>query len=417
MKFMKKAFLVLVISSVIFSGNGASFGRQIIQFSDVPTTAWYIDDLQHILQDPRNIFSGYPDGTFKPADTLTVDMFIKLIVTVMGHDVKNGADYWASTYIEKAIDEGYVVPSEDYLFNGKTPDDPYAGYRRPITRGDMAMVTGRALDKMTDDKEYRDPLAVSSLIKDYSSIQNYKKWNVVKCYDLGILTGFPDGEFKPDNILSRAEAVAVIRRLIDPQARKKAELPPAAVPSPTPVPVEELNRPEKKDLGNGIVEVEGVRFNPETDIVNKSNGAMGILKAEEFVQVALKYLKFYEHEGKARVRGYIPELPEGYEWDIAIAYEPIKQDDRGYYGGTYFTKSGFAPDQTLPKPGSTFDKSLYTNKENIKSLYLVFEVYTHDKASGGNLYISLTLERYSRYDSTGGHSLVDKFDKRGFIEW
>lgn len=416
MKSVKKAFIVFVICSFIFSGNGVYAEKQ-IRFPDVPSTAWYIEDLQYILQDTRNIFSGYPDGTFRPSDTLTVDMFIKLIVTVMGHDVKNGTDYWASTYIEKAIEEGYVVPSEDYMFSMKTPDDPYAGYRKPISRGDMAMVTGRALDKITDAGEYRDPLAVSSLIKDYSSIQNYKKWNVVKCYDLGILTGFPDGEFKPDNLLSRAEAIAVIRRLIDPSARKKAELPVVAVPSPTPIPVESLNRPEKKDLGNGVVEVEGVRFDPKTDIVNKSNGAMGILKAEEFVHVVLQYLKFYEHEGKARVRGYIPELPEGYEWEIAIAYEPVEQDDRGYYGGTYFTKGGLAPEQTLPRPGNSFDKPLYMSKENIKSLFLTVEILTHEKSSGGNFYISLTLERYSRYDSVGGHSFVDKLDIRGFIEW
>lgn len=417
MYFMKKAFLVMIISSVIFSGNGASIGMQMIQFPDVPPTAWYIDDLQHILQDPRNIFSGYPDGTFKPDDTLTVDMFIKLIVTVMGHDVKNGSDYWASTYIEKAIAEGYVIPSEDYLFNVKTPDDPYAGYRRPINRGDMALVTGRALDKITDDEEYRDPLAVSTMIKDYSNIQNYKKWNVVKCYDLGILTGFPDGEFKPDNILSRAEAVAVIRRLIDPQARKKAELPPVAIPSPTPAPVRELNRPEKKDLGNGIVEVEGVRFDPETDVVNKSNGAMGILKAEEFVQVALKYLKFYEYEGKARVRGYIPELPEGYEWLYAIHVNVKELDDRGYYGGVYTTEKNEQPEYKLPGCESSFDMPLYTTKENIKAIVLICEIKSLKQMSGGYFWISFTEGSYSVDDTYGGFDRETVFDVRGFNEW
>ena len=86
----------------------------------------------------------------------------------------------------------------------------------------MALIAGRALDDITDNSDYRDPVAVSSLIKDYQDISHYQKWNVVKCYDLGILTGFPDGEFKPDNILTRAEAVAVIRRLIDPSARKRS---------------------------------------------------------------------------------------------------------------------------------------------------------------------------------------------------
>jgi hypothetical protein len=335
----------------------------------------------------------------------------------MGHKVENGKEYWASTYIQKAIEEGYVDPSSDSWLMRKMPDDQYYGYKQPIRRVDMAQITGRALDKIADESEYRDPLAVCELIKDYNGIYPGYKTNVVKCYDLGILTGFPDGEFKPNNILTRAEAVAVIRRLIDRSARKRAELPVFPNPSPTPIPVAELNRPEKKDLGNGVVEVEGVKFDPETDIVNKSTNAMGILKAEEFVGVFLEYLKFYEHNGKARVRGYIPELPEGYEWDLAIRTAIINPDDRGLSGIGFFTEKGLSPEQTLPEPGKTFDMSLYTNKENIKSIYINFEVITTYGASGGNFYISLNLKKYSRYDEVGGHSLVEVFDPRGFVEW
>jgi hypothetical protein len=388
-----------------------------VNFPDVPKNAWYFEDLQYILSDTRKIFSGYPDGTFKPNDTLTADMYIKLIVTVMGHKVENGKEYWASTYIQKAIEEGYIIPSVDTILVQGRIEDKYYYYKMPITREDMAQITGRALDKIVEDSEYRDPLAVCELIKDYRSIPVTYKTNVVKCYDLGILTGFPDGEFKPNNILTRAEAVAVIRRLIDRSARKRAELPVFPNPSPTPIPVAELNRPEKKDLGNGVVVVEGVKFDPETDIVNKSTNAMGILKAEEFVGVFLEYLKFYEHNGKARVRGYIPELPEGYEWDIAINTTIIEPDDRGLGGIGLYTEKGLSPEQTLPEPGKTFDMSLYTNKENIKSIYMNFEVITTYGASGGNFYISLNLKKYSRYDEVGGHSLVEVFDPRGFVEW
>lgn len=281
----------------------------------------------------------------------------------------------------------------------------------------MAQIAGRALDKTTSDSDYRDPLTVSLLINDYMKISQSSKTNVVKCYDLGILIGFPDGEFKPDNILTRAEAVAVIRRIINKPARKRPELPAVANPSPTPIPVAELNRPEKKDLGNGVVEVEGVSFDPETDIVNKSTKAMGILKAEEFVDVFLQHLKFYEHDGKARVRGYIPELPEGYEWSIAIQMSLDGPDDRGLSGIGLFTKSGFSPEQTLPKPGNPFDRSLYTSKEKIKSISIILEVRTPRNARGGNFYISPTLKKYSRYDSIGGHSLVEEFEPRGFFDW
>ena len=421
---MKGKLKVLVKVSVlvlVFMMTTVSGASEDAKFPDVPGSAWYMDDLQHILKDSRKIFSGYPDGTFKPDDTLTVDMYIKLIVTVMGHTVENGKEYWASTYIEKAMEEGYIDPDEDlftkaFRYNENDSKDLYAGYKTPITRDDMAQITGRALDKITNESEYRDLLAVSGLIKDYLSIPNSNCMNIVKCYDLGIITGYPDGEFKPDNILTRAEAVAVIRRMIDRSARKIMPLPVFANPSPTPIPVEQFNRPEKKDLGNGVVEVEGVKFDPATDIVN-SYGAMEIIKAEEFVGVALEYLTFYEHEGKARVRGYVPELPEGYEWDMSIQYNVIEPDDRGFWGVSLFTVKGFSPEQTLPKAGSSFDRSLYTNKENIDAIYLIFEILSSEKSIGGNFYISLTLKKYSRYDRYGRHSYVDTLDPRGFIKW
>jgi hypothetical protein len=387
-----------------------------LHFSDVRSDDWFIDDLKYILNYGEGIFSGYPDGTFRPADTLTMDMYIKLIVTAMGHSVENGKEYWASTYIEKAIDEGYVVPDNDIRYMPEMLEDQYYAYKQPINRGEMAMFTARALSKVTKQEEFRDPLVVSTLIKDYKSIPNSKKTGVVKCYDLGIITGYPDGEFKADNILTRAEAVAVIRRVLDPSARKKISLPPVANPSPTPAPVSELERPEKKELGGGVVEVEGIRFDPETDVWG--NGAMKIMKAEEFVQVALKYLRFYEHEGKARVKGYVPELPEGFEWDIAIVYEPKEQDDRGYWGGAYLTKIGFSPEQTLPSPGNSFDKPLYTNKENIKELVLICEIKLEKtNFDGGRLIISFTANEYSRYDSVGGNSIDIPLDAEVFFEW
>lgn len=405
-----------ILSGNIPSGIVAA-AEEVFTFHDVTKSSWYYEDLQYILRDERQIFSGYPDGTFRPNETLTVDMYIKLIVTVMGYEVENGKEYWASTYIDKAIEEGLIIPWLDTRLTFKSKDDPYAGYKRPINRGDMALIAGRAFDNIIDSNVYRDPIAVSSLIKDYHNISPLLKSSVVKFYDLGILTGYPDGEFKADNILTRAEAVAVIRRIIDPSARKRVDLPIAANPSPTPIPVNELNRPAKKDLGNGVVEVEGIRFDPATDIVNPSNGAMGILKAEEFVGVALEYLTFYEHEGKARVRGYIPELPDGYEWLFAIHCTIDGPDDRGLGSGTISNDPEAVPEKRLPGPGKTFDMPLYTKKENILSLGLVCEIKNMNNYDGGTIVIYFTEKRYSRYDSEGGHSLVDAFDTRGFFEW
>lgn len=422
MKRRMRTIARVMVFVLLFMMNTVSGAAKTAKFPDVPDTAWYMDDLQYILKDTRKIFSGYPDGSFKPNDTLTVDMFIKLIVTVMGHQVENGKEYWASTYIEKAMEEGYIVEhsyghKSEISFNTYDKNDPYAGYKKPISRQEMAFLIGKALDKTTDESAYRDLLAVIGLIKDYRSIPGFYCMNIVKCYDLGIITGYPDGEFKPYNILTRAEAVAVIRRLLDPSARKRMPLPVVANPSPTPIPVAQLNRPAKKDLGNGVVEVEGVSFDPAQNIINKQNGAMHILKAQEYLGVFLEYLTFYEYEGKARVKGYIPELPENYYWSLSIGTGVKEPDDRGYYGQDYYTYEPFSPEQELPNQGHTFDKPLYTNKENLTVLVIVCEIRTPKESSGSRFWISLTKEEFSMSDEYGGFSGRYPFDSRGFFEW
>lgn len=125
-----------------------------LPFSDVLSNDWFVDDLKYILDYGGGIFSGYPDGTFRPADTLTMDMYIKLIVTAMGHSVQNGKEYWASTFIEKAIEEGYVVPDEDIKQTPEMLEDPYYAYRQPINRGEMAQFTARALSRITKQEEF-----------------------------------------------------------------------------------------------------------------------------------------------------------------------------------------------------------------------------------------------------------------------
>lgn len=419
-KAMRKMIFCLVMLLVITMpapGGIAAAAAAPISFSDVPSTAWYLEDLQYLLENADHIFSGYPDGTFRPNEPLTIDMFIKLTVTALGEDPETGGDYWASTYIRKAFEKSLVRSSDGFPDPAENLPKSYEPYKKPITRETMALITGRALDYIAEETPYRDPLQFSSLMLDYNKISSHAKSNVIKCYDLGILTGFPDGEFKPQNRLTRAEAVSVIRRLIDPGSRKAVAVNPAPNPSPTPIPVTNFSRPEKKDLGKGIFEVEGIRIDPSLDYIRNSGGVMSILKAEEFVDVALKSLRFYEFNGKARMRGYIPQLPDGYIWSFNMECGVKQPNDRGVYGGIYTSEEEEQPEYRLPPAGNAFDVSLYTNKENISRLVLTCEILTADGKSGGKITISFTENKYTTDDFYGGFDGTYPFDSGPYFEW
>lgn len=398
---------------MLFMGSLKVFSEPGVPFSDVSSQAWYMEDLQYLLSHAGNIISGYPDGTFRPNDILTAEMFIKMTVTALGEQVESIGGYWAVPYIQKALQMGLIHPSDSFWpITGSS--EAFEPFKKPITREGMALIAGRALDRMPGNRPYRDPLSFSGLMLDYNHISANARANVIKCYDLGVLSGYPDGEFKPWNQLTRAEAVSVIRRLIDPSSRKEPVVAPAASPNPTPIPLSELNRPEALNLGKGLIEVEGIRIDPALDYT--PDGAMKLIKAEEFVNLILKYIRFYEDNGQMRMRGYIPQLPEGFHWSIRLQCRVEKPNDRGVFGGIYTNEREEQPEYRLPGESETFDLSLYTHSENISGLVLTCEILTADQKSGGRFTISFTDSQYTTEDFYGGFSGTYPFDTEPYFE-
>ena len=108
---MKRIFaLVIVLLLIIPMVVNAAF-------SDVSENLWakeYIDKLT-----TSKVINGYPDGTFRPSDTLTKGAFLKLIVTASLPDVDfsygpKDFDHWAAVYVKvaenyNAIEKGTIT--------------------------------------------------------------------------------------------------------------------------------------------------------------------------------------------------------------------------------------------------------------------------------------------------------------------
>ncbi len=200
--------LIITVTTTIFLMNPLIVNAQSsADYSDIPNNAWYEDYVQILTTDERQIIQGYPDGTFKPNTKLTRDQFITMVVRAAGFNPGNASGYWAQNYIDKAIDLGYIEA------------DDFSSYTGQITREEMSMIIVRAVDYLEGEQTFTKLTEVLQVVNDSEDF-TYKYNNyIMKTYKLGIITGYTDHTFKPQGVLTRSEATAVVVRLIDPEER------------------------------------------------------------------------------------------------------------------------------------------------------------------------------------------------------
>lgn len=199
---MQKKMKVMIIS-ILFMGL-MTLNSIAIGFSDVSDNQWFYNSVTKMTEE--GIFKGYPDGTFKPDNTVTYGEFIKMfIVAVTGEDVGNSSSgNWAKNYYDKGIELGlyteYDIP-EYKLSDG-------------IARKHMSILISNNF-KETDIENYN---LIKERINDLDLGRPYQH-QIIKAYGLGVITGYPGGEFKPNGTLTRAESATVISRLLNEDER------------------------------------------------------------------------------------------------------------------------------------------------------------------------------------------------------
>lgn len=149
--------------------------------------------------DDYGVVAGYGDGTFRPEKHMSVAEFLKMMMVSMGYSLPNGDIYWASEYINKAVELG-IIESGDF-----------ADYNQEINRLQMARIVANALGNTTSADEY----TVKSQIYDYAEIPEDYKEDVIVAVGEKIIVGYEDGSFRPWEIVTRAQASAVMVRFIE----------------------------------------------------------------------------------------------------------------------------------------------------------------------------------------------------------
>ncbi len=155
----------------------------------------------------RAYISGYPDGTFRPDAVISraegASMIARLAELDLSDDsipkFKDTKKAWYNKVINAVSKKGLMPADEDGNFR------PTTG----MTRAEFARAIA-PLDK-TNNKA-----AAFSDIKGHK----YEK-EINQAYGNGRINGYPDGTFKPDNYISRAEAVKILNSLYNRVVKKE----------------------------------------------------------------------------------------------------------------------------------------------------------------------------------------------------
>lgn len=158
-----------------------------ISFSDVPESSWFYEDVMTLSE--SGVVSGYPDGTYRPTKKVTTGESLKMILLAAGYPEPERAEsHWARGYLNFAIDQGFLVRYQDI-----TDLDVN------MTRGMLAKLAANALS-LSDPGTY-------GTFTDTDSVY------VEALYAAGIVGGYPDGTYRPDASVSRAEIAAIVNRI------------------------------------------------------------------------------------------------------------------------------------------------------------------------------------------------------------
>jgi hypothetical protein len=156
---------------------------------------WAADSIKQLVA--SGAIAGYPDGTFKPNKSITRAEFATVVVKAFKLNAANGkvfadtSNHWAKSYIATAEAAGIV---NGYGNNKFGPNDL-------ITREQMAVMIVKAANLTGDSgKTFTDSAKIASWAKSAVSITSAT----------GVISGFPDGSFKPQDKATRAQAVTII---------------------------------------------------------------------------------------------------------------------------------------------------------------------------------------------------------------
>ena len=212
------AFFILTLTGSAAVAAAGGTGGSGLQFSDVKEGQWFEPFVSQLAAE--GIISGYPDGSFRPQNQVTTGQFLAMIVQegqrsgVLGGSAMTNEDpspatsstavksHWARPFYDAALEV-------ELLFRDELPP---TSLDKPISRLWMAVISSRMMAKEEIRQNSTSAESTVQTPADIDERQPYS-YEILTTYEAGLLTGYPDGTFRPEGNLTRAEAATVIYKL------------------------------------------------------------------------------------------------------------------------------------------------------------------------------------------------------------
>ena len=158
---------------------------------------------------------GYPDGTVHPNGQITRAEVATIFFRLLRDEVRDGAFTTSNTYSDVAYGKWYNNPISTMSALGIITGYPDGTFKpnKPITRAEFAAIAAR-FDETQSGKSATFSDVIGHWAAKEIGIAYYNDW----------ITGYPDGTFKPDQNITRAEAMTLINRVLERKPESPADL-------------------------------------------------------------------------------------------------------------------------------------------------------------------------------------------------
>ena len=211
-KIMTALGALLIACSLPLSSSAAN--EQM--FKDVPSTKHFAEAVNELAE--RNIIGGYPDGTFKPSNSITRGQAAAIIAKMIKLDTDNVKN---PNFKDVSTANGYykaIAAMAEKGIIGGYKDGRY-GPNDPIKRGQMASILVKAFDLPRDWE-------ISNPFKDVPGYGSHDG-NILIIYKLGITTGTTPSTFSPNAAITRGQAAKMIKATEDAKPSNVVTLEPS----------------------------------------------------------------------------------------------------------------------------------------------------------------------------------------------